>query len=203
MVGGFVFPVHRLDRATSGIVLMAKTSEVAAVLSQMFANRLVAKTYQALVRGHCDERFTIQTPLISARGRDKPEGHPFRTPQEAVTTFERQRCYEMPIMSDRYPTTRCCLISAMPTTGRYHQIRRHLNYVSHPVIGDSSHGDTRQNRFFAQHVDCSRLMLAAVDVQMEHPMNQQPLRIHCPVESSFTDVLLRLEQWQCGDSDGR
>lgn len=197
MVGGFVFPVHRLDRATSGILLLAKSREVAALLSQMFANRLVSKTYEALVRGHCGERGVIEVPMISARGRDKPKGHPFREPQEAVTTFERQERYDIPMMSDRYPTTRCSLISAQPLTGRYHQIRRHCNYISHPIIGDSSHGDSRQNRFYTANFNCQRMMLAAVKVRLQHPVADETLEIVCPPNESFTAVLNHLQQYRC------
>lgn len=197
MVGGFVYPVHRLDRATSGIVLMAKSSEVAALLSQMFANRAISKTYMALVRGYSEAAGEIDTPLISARGRDKPDGHPFREPQDAITVFAREQRYEIPLVSDRYPTTRCSLVRIQPATGRYHQIRRHFNYVSHPVIGDSSHGDTRQNRFFASQCGCQRLMLAAVHVAFQHPVTEEFVDIHCAPDSSFSTVLQRLEPWRC------
>jgi tRNA pseudouridine65 synthase len=196
-VGAFVYPVHRLDRATSGIVLLAKTTEVAAILSQMFANRLIAKTYRALVRGHCDESGVVDIPLISARGRDKPEGHPFRAAQEAVTEFNMLTRYEIPMVSDRYPTTRCALLEVRPVTGRYHQIRRHFNYISHPVIGDTSHGDTRQNRFFSSQFGCDRLMLAAISVKFPHPLNQADVHIECRTGDVFEAVLHNLERWRC------
>ncbi len=196
-LGEFVYPVHRLDRATSGIVIFAKSSAVAALLSQMFANREVSKTYRALVRGHCEPHGVIATPLISARGRNKPKGHPFREPQEANTEFECLQRYDIPMVSDRYPTTRCSLVNAKPTTGRYHQIRRHFNYISHPVIGDSSHGDTRQNRFYKKQFACDRLMLAAVAIELEHPIRQQRVRISCPPESAFAAVLQNLAVWRC------
>lgn len=196
-VGAFVYPVHRLDRATSGVVLLAKSSEVAAVLSQMFAERLVTKTYRALVRGHCEQTGVVDIPLISARGREKPEGHPFREAQDAVTEYRTLRQYDVPLVSDRYPTTRCSLLEVRPLTGRYHQIRRHFNYVSHPVIGDTSHGDTRQNRFFLAQFGCDRLMLAAVTVKFAHPVTGHPLHIHCPAGPAFDSVLQQLEPWSC------
>ncbi|MEZ6127283.1 MAG: pseudouridine synthase [Planctomycetaceae bacterium] len=196
-VGAFVFPVHRLDRATSGVLLLAKSRLAAAALGQLFADRAVSKTYHALVRGHCLNSGEIKTPLISARGRDKPVGHPFRDPQSAVTRFRTLFRYDIPLVSDRYPTTRCCMVEVQPVTGRYHQIRRHFNSIAHPIIGDSAHGDTRQNRFFAKTADCHRLMLAAVRIQLPHPASQRPLDIECPPEESFTTVLRRLESWRC------
>lgn len=204
-VGAFVYPVHRLDRATSGIILLAKTSEVAAVLSQMFANRLIAKTYCALVRGHCEESGSVNTPLISARGRDKPAGHPFREAQEATTEYSTLQKYDVPLVSDRYPTTRCALVEVRPLTGRHHQIRRHFNYISHPVIGDTSHGDTRQNRFFLSNFGCERLMLAATRVVFSHPLTNHTLQIDCPPGPSFDGVLQKLQPWLCDvlDNDGQ
>jgi len=167
----------------------------------MFAERVISKNYWALVRGHCEQSGVVNIPLISARGREKPEGHPFREAQEAITEYRVLQRHDVPFVSDRYPTTRCALVEVRPLTGRYHQIRRHFNYVSHPVIGDTSHGDTRQNRFFLSQFGCDRLMLAAVDVKFPHPVTEQPLHIHCPVGSSFDGVLQKLEVWNCDTPD--
>jgi tRNA pseudouridine65 synthase len=195
-VKAFVYPVHRLDRATSGLLLLAKDRQTAADLGQLFEQRQVLKVYRALVRGHCSDVGEICDPLISARGRSKPEGHPFREPQHALTKFQTLQRYELPYSSGRYPTSRCCLVDVQPITGRWHQIRRHLNYFSHPIIGDTAHGDTRQNHFFAETLQVQRLMLAAIQLNLPHPRNGHALQIECPPDADFTNVLDRLQTWQ-------
>lgn len=195
-VKAFVFPVHRLDRATSGLLLLAKDRQTAAELGQLFEDREVSKIYQALVRGHCEDAGEICDPLVSPRGRGKPEGHPFREPQHALTKFETVQRYELPFPSGRYPTSRCCLLNLQPVTGRWHQIRRHLNYFSHPIIGDTAHGDTRQNHFFADTFQVQRIMLAAIQLTLPHPHTGEKLRIDCPPETSFQQALQQIQTWQ-------
>ena len=133
-----VFLIHRLDRPTSGIVLVGLSSEAAAAASRLFRERQVSKTYLALVRGYSPDAGRIDRPLTS------PEVVQ-REPLEAVTEFQTEQRFEIPVQSDRFPTTRCSLVRATPRTGRFHQIRRHLNGIDHPVIGDTSHGDTSRS----------------------------------------------------------
>lgn len=196
-IGLNLFTVHRLDRATSGLVVFAKSAAVAAAMGQLFADRRIQKTYQAVVRGFPDDQGQIQIPLVSARGRGKPEGHPHAAPQDALTKFETVQRFELPIASRHFPTTRCALVNVFPRTGRYHQIRRHFNYISHPVIGDTSHGDRRINRSVAEFCGLGRLMLAATRLQWIHPVTKQPLDLHCPPEPSFERAIrqLRLYNW--------
>ena len=191
-----LFPVHRLDRATSGVVLLARSSNAAAAVGKLFTERLVSKTYFALVRGHCEDSGEINDPLVSARGRGLPSDHPHAQPQDALTRFKTVERYEMPVESERFPTTRCSLIEASPITGRYHQIRRHFNYFSHPVIGDTSHGDGRQNRSFRENFGVTRLMLASVRMNFQHPLSEGKVEISCPPETSFQTVIDRLKPWR-------
>ena len=194
--GSFVYPVHRLDRATSGVVVFAKSAAVAAAMGQLFSGRAVAKTYHALVRGHCPLNGEVNDPLIPARGRGKPSDHPHAVAQEAVTQFTTLDRFEIPQPSGRYATTRCSLVEVRPLTGRFHQIRRHFNYISHPVIGDTSHGDGRQNQFFRQQFEVTRLMLAAVKLQFAHPVNRQETVITAAPEESFQAVIQRLSAYR-------
>lgn len=193
LVGQDVFTIHRLDRATSGVLLFAMTPAAATAMSAQFARREVTKHYLTLVRGHCPVAGVIQTPLVSARGRGLPAEHPFARPQDAVTRFSRRAAYEVPIAGQRFPTTRCALVDVWPGTGRYHQIRRHFNYESHPVIGDSSHGDSRQNRLFREHLGVSRLMLAAIGLSFVHPETERQIVIRCNPAADFRAVTHRLQ----------
>lgn len=184
-VGNFVYSIHRLDRGTSGLVLLGLTPDAAAKMNKLFADRQVSKTYMALVRGHCAKSGVMDTPLVSARGRGKPADHPYAEPQEAETHFTAREYFELPIACQRYPTTRSTLVEVKPRTGRYHQIRRHFNYASHPLIGDTSHGDSRHNTLYRQHFGLNRLMLAAVELKFEHPYTHEQVSIECPVDASF------------------
>lgn len=188
-IGHFVYPVHRLDRPTSGVLLLAKNPEAAALYGYMFAERQIRKTYLALVRGHTEDSGTIDRPLISDKGRGKPATHPNAVPQEAETAYRTLERFEAPFPSGKHPTSRCSLVEAQPKTGRYHQIRRHLAGISHPIIGDAEHGDTKLNRQYQQYASVTRLMLAAVRVEFVHPVTGKMVVIECPLEESFAAVV--------------
>ena len=193
-IGSFVYPVHRLDRPTSGVLLLAKNPDAAALYGNMFAERRIRKTYLALVRGHSEDSGTIDRPLISDKGRGKSEGHPSAVPQEAATEYRTLQRFEAPFPSGKHLTSRCSLVEVQPKTGRYHQIRRHMFGISHPVIGDAEHGDTKLNRQYQQYVGVTRLMLAAVRVEFIHPVTDEPLKIECPLEGSFSGVVNQLRE---------
>ncbi|MEP3481938.1 MAG: pseudouridine synthase [Fuerstiella sp.] len=191
--GDWLFPIHRLDRATSGLVVFAKAPEIAAAVSAQFANREVLKQYVALVRGHTKPSDSIAHRLISMRGRTKPEGHPAREPQEALTEFETVNSWTLPFSSGPYQTTRCSLVNVFPKTGRWHQIRRHFNYHSYPVIGDSSHGDTRVNKAFTDQLGIQRLMLMASFLKFSHPKTNEPVHLECDIDADFQTAVKRIE----------
>lgn len=180
-----VYLVHRLDRPTSGIVLLALSSEAAAAVSQLFRDRQVTKSYLAFVRGYTAETGRIDRPLTS------PEV--VRTaPLEAVTEYRTEQQFEIPLQSDRFPTTRCSLVRAVPKTGRFHQIRRHLNGINHPVIGDTSHGDSRQNRFFRENFGTTRLMLHAAELGFRHPITGEMVEVSCPMPPDMAEPLRQI-----------
>lgn len=191
--GDWLFPIHRLDRATSGLVVFAKSPEMAAAVSSQFADREVLKHYVALVRGHTLPSDSMSHSLISMRGRTKPEGHPARQPQEALTEFETVKSWTLPFSSGPYETSRCSLVNVFPKTGRWHQIRRHFNYHAYPVIGDSSHGDTRVNRVFNERLGIQRLMLMASFLKFSHPITKQAVHLECQLDSDFAEAIERIE----------
>ncbi|HUX22121.1 MAG TPA: pseudouridine synthase [Spirochaetia bacterium] len=171
-LGAPVYPVHRIDRATSGIVLFARSSGAAAELSLQFRGRQVRKSYLAVVRGYIEESGRMEDPLNRRDGKE---------PQAAVTDFTREAIVELHVPVGRYQTGRYSLVRLYPHTGRHHQIRRHLAHVSHPIVGDTKHGDGDHNHFFARHLGINRLLLMATDFMFEHPNTGKIIRIHAPI----------------------
>ncbi len=191
-LGRRVFPVHRLDRATSGVLLFALDPETAARLGDQFAAGRVEKNYLAVVRGWTPERLTIDHPLTETdpRARDPRSGPP--APQSAVTRLVRLATGELPIPHSSHPTCRYSLVRLTPETGRRHQLRRHLKHVFHPIIGDTTHGDGWHNRLFRSEFACDRLLLASVRLSFAHPFTGEPLVIAAPPEESMARVLFRI-----------
>ncbi len=195
-VGRHVFPVHRLDKPTSGVLVFGFSSEAARRLAEVFAQRAVVKTYLAVVRGYVDAQGVIDYPLkepfdkkTDARvRRDKPA-------QPALTAYRRLAQVEVPYAVGRYPTSRYSLVEARPETGRMHQIRRHFKHIFHPVIGDGKHGEGRHNRFFSTRYGCSRLLLAATEVSLNHPYSEAALTIVAPLDDAFIAVIDQL-RWR-------
>jgi tRNA pseudouridine65 synthase len=193
-IGRHVYPVHRLDRGTSGVLLFALDPEVARNLSAQFLSREVVKTYVAVVRGHPPDAGTIDHPL--ARRRDDYElplpTDPSAEPQPAVTHYRRLAVAELPYPVDRYRSSRYALLELQPETGRRHQIRRHLKHASHPVIGDSTYGKGRHNRLFAHLFASDRLLLACVELRLTHPATGRHLALSAPPADDFLRVAAAL-----------
>lgn len=195
-IGQHVFPLHRLDRPTSGVLFFALSSEVASQVMPLFASREMKKTYHAVVRGWITEGATLDYALKEELDRiaDKnatkePEA------KEAITEYRPLAQIEVPYSTGRFPTSRYCLMEMKPHTGRKHQLRRHMHHLSHPIIGDTSHGDGRHNRLFREHYDCHRLMLHASELAFIHPITNENVII----KAGFDAVWLKLIEefgWQ-------
>jgi tRNA pseudouridine65 synthase len=189
-LGERVYPVHRLDKPTSGLLVFALSSEVAARVSAQFAAREVAKRYIAVVRGYGPEQGEIDHPLREQHDRladirarvDKPA-------QAAVTCYRRLATVEWPEYVDRYPKTRYSLMELCPLTGRKHQLRRHMKHIGHPIIGDANHGKGVHNRFFARRFDCARLLLACIGLEFVHPLSGERLRLRTSPGVDFDRVI--------------
>ncbi|GAB6195396.1 pseudouridine synthase [Lysobacter xanthus] len=175
-----VFLVHRLDRATSGCLLLAFDRETASALGRTLMSHEVEKTYWAVCRGWPDEDFEVDHPL------DGGPGKPLKKP--AVTAFRRLRTVELEIPSAGFPTSRYAWLEAMPRTGRFRQIRRHLKHLSHHLIGDTSHGDGRHNRAFRM-LGIHRMLLHARGLAFVHPGSGELLRVGAPVDDEFAKAL--------------
>lgn len=189
-LGRRVYPVHRLDKPTSGVLAFALDPDTARRMSEQFTAGTVKKSYLAVVRGHTALADTIDYPLVEeldaiadklAR-RDKPA-------QPAVTRYRRLAVAELPFPVGRYASCRYSLLEVSPKTGRKHQIRRHMKHIFHPIVGDTSHGDGRHNRFFREHFGCTRLLLSAVGLAFAHPHTGAELALAAPLDESFHAVL--------------
>ena len=187
-LGRTVYPVHRLDRATSGVLLFALSAEVQARLGAAFEAGSVQKRYLAIVRGWPAECL-IDHPLrrLADDGTARAD-----VPQSACTALATLATAEIPVRVDRYPTARYALVALSPTTGRRHQLRRHLRHISHPIIGDTSYGQGRHNRLFRERFGSARLLLHAWRLDLAHPIGAAPLSVTAPPPADFAGVAAAL-----------
>ena len=193
-IGQPVYPVHRLDKGTSGVLLFALDREVGRALSSQFERGEVSKRYVAVVRGHPPASGDIDHPLqrmadehagIAARGAAQAA-------QAAQTRYRRLATAELPYRVDRYPSSRYALVELEPLTGRWHQLRRHMKHIAHPIIGDATHGKGRHNRLFQTLFGHPRLLLAATGMRLAHPVSGQALHLQAGLAEDFAEVIGRL-----------
>lgn len=192
-LGQPVWPVHRLDKGTSGVLLFALDAATARTLGQAFESGAgLRKTYQAVVRGWPAAEGLIDHPL-----RRLPDD--MRTEREAVqdaaTRFRTLERYELPLPQGGFAGTRCALLELQPLTGRRHQLRRHCKHMAHPIIGDATHGKGPLNRALAAFLGEQRLWLHATDVELTHPVTGQALRLHAEPGPEW-------RVWNCWSSPG-
>lgn len=189
-IGQHVFTVHRLDRPTSGVLLMGLSSEVARLLSQQFEQHQLQKTYHAVARGWLDGEETLDYALTEELDKIADRfSEQNKEPQPAVTHWRALDKAELPVPVSRYDTSRYTLMELKPQTGRKHQLRRHMTHLRHPIIGDSAHGDLRQNRSAAQHFGMTRLMLHASELRLTHPVTGEPLLLRAGLDSVWQGMM--------------
>lgn len=192
-IGRRVYPVHRLDKPTSGVLLFALDSDTARDLAVQFSSGGVEKAYLAVVRGYTDAAALIDYPLQEQQDRMTDAlADPDKPAQPALTRYRRLATVELPYAVGRYASARYALLEVRPETGRKHQIRRHMKHIFHPVVGDTTHGDGKQNRVFRDHLHCHRLLLAATRLVLTHPQTGQRQRIDAPLQADFRDVIDKL-----------
>ena len=186
--GQHVYPVHRLDRPTSGVLVFARDSDTARTLGMALMAGEVTKTYLAMVRGWPPEHGEIDHPL-----REEPEDRRLKGEEQpvrdALTYYRTLATTEIPVEIEKYPSSRYAVVELNPKTGRKHQLRRHMKHINHPIIGDANHGRGRHNRYFAERFGQGRLMLAATRMAFQHPVSGKPLTISAAPEASFLEVL--------------
>jgi tRNA pseudouridine65 synthase len=183
-VGGDVYLAHRLDRATSGVLLSARSKEVAGALGEQFMGRSVQKRYLAVVRGWPDpEQGSIDYALPGSRDTGPRK--------DAVTDYRRLGVIEVPIALGRYENQRYALVLASPRTGRFRQIRKHFAHIHHPIIGDSQHGRGDHNRLFKQHFGSYRLLLHALELSFDHPVLGTRLVVSAGLDDTWRSIMGR------------
>ena len=163
-----VYPIHRLDRSASGVLVFGRTPDAARRLAEAFAARTIDKRYVAVARGTIAERGTVDYPIRA--DRDAPL-------KSAVSDFVRLGQAELDEPVPPHPTARYSLVALRPRTGRTHQLRRHMAHLRHPIVGDVRHGDGRHNRVFRARLGSHRLLLWATRLAFVHPYTGEAIRI--------------------------
>ena len=174
-LGQYVFPVHRLDRKTGGVLLFALNTNVQREIQQQFADRKVEKEYWAIVRGYTDDSGEIDYPLRKENG----------TLQEAFTAYKTMARAELPVPFGKHATIRYSLVRISPETGRMHQIRKHMAHILHPIIGDRPHGCNKQNRLFKERWEMTTMLLHARALGLVHPATGKPLKLAVSIQTEF------------------
>jgi len=188
-IGQHVFPLHRLDRPTSGVLIFALSSGVASQVMPMFANHEMVKTYHAIVRGWIEEAGRLDYALKVELDKiaDKHASQE-KEAQEAITDYHTLAKAEIPYSTGKFPTTRYCLMELKPLTGRKHQLRRHMAHLRHPIVGDTTHGDGKHNKLFREVYDSHRLLLHASSLEFVHPFTNQTVLIKAKVDDTWQKI---------------
>ena len=195
-IGKKVFPVHRLDKPTAGVLIFALDSETAREMMESFASKSIEKQYLAVVRGYTLESDIIDYPLKEQLDKmTDAKANQDKAAQDAITHYQRLNKIELPYAVGRYPSSRYSLLSLSPKTGRKHQLRRHLKHIFHPIVGDTSHGDGKHNDFFRKQFDCQQLLLAAVGLSFQHPVTNENIELKAPLDEVFSRIVTTFN-WQ-------
>ena len=182
-IGQYVWPVHRLDKGTSGVLVFALSAEVARTLGQAFeTGKGLQKQYRAMVRG-----WPLDTGLIDHPLKRMPDD--MRSEREVIqpaqTRFETLRRGELPMAQGEFPSLRWAEVALQPLTGRRHQLRRHMKHIAHPIMGDATHGKGPLNRAVADLLGLQRLWLHAQSLVLAHPVSGQALCLASPLPSEW------------------
>ncbi len=177
-----VYPIHRLDRKTSGVLLFALNEDIHKSMQKAFAEKQIQKTYLAIVRGYTYDDGIIDYPLRKDNGILK----------EAVTRYKTLDRTEINLPSGKHQTSRYSLLQIQPLTGRKHQIRKHMAHIHHPIIADRPHGCNKQNKLFKEKFGLMTMMLHALELQFKHPVSSENVKISAALHDEFkraTEVL--------------
>src|SRR5690554_6627563 len=178
-IGQRVYPAHRLDRKTSGVLLFALDKTTNQSLTQQFTAKTLVKKYWAIVRGFTPEKLTIDYALKKDNG----------VLQTAVTHLKTIQHVEVDWPSGKHLSSRYSFIEVTPETGRMHQIRKHLAHIFHPIIGDRPHGCNKQNKFWLEKFQMNKMLLHASELSFEHPYSNEPITIKATISEEFQRVL--------------
>lgn len=188
-IGQWVYPVHRLDKPTSGVLLFALDSESARLLSEQFKAHSIQKTYIAVVRGYLEDNGVIDYPLSVKFDKitDK-KANKEKEAEEALTFYKSLGRVEIDFAVGRYEKTRYSLVELQPQTGRKHQLRRHMKHLSHHILGDTKYGRGEHNKLIRKEFDCNRLLLHAKSLEILHPISKKPMIFNAKFDETFTNI---------------
>lgn len=178
-----VYPCHRLDRKTSGVLVFALSKEVQKMMNDAFMNNETSKSYLAIVRGFTEDSGSVDYALTNDKGKL----------QEALTHYKTLVKTELPIPLGKFSSSRYSLVEVTPVTGRMHQIRKHFAHIFHPIIGDRPHGCNKQNKLFLEKWEMSNMLLHAESLRFVHPVSEIMVEIKASVPSEFERMLNVLE----------
>ena len=185
-IGQYVYPIHRLDKPTSGVLLFALNVEILKTMSLLFRSHEVRKEYIAIVRGYALQKELIDHPLKQMLDtKEQKKLGITKEAQEAQTHYECLATVELPYAVSRYPVARYSLVKLLPKTGRKHQLRRHMKHVFHPIVGDTKHGRGEHNQLFREKFESHRLLLHSHRVSFIHPVTQEKLVLEAEVDGTF------------------
>ncbi|PKL76443.1 MAG: pseudouridylate synthase [Candidatus Melainabacteria bacterium HGW-Melainabacteria-1] len=182
-----VYPLHRLDKPTSGLLLFAFDREAASRLSEQFSNHTIKKSYLAIVRGYSPDQVHIDHPV-----KAQLDKHIKTNGQQGITDVYALAKCELDIANDRYDKSRYSLVELRPQTGRRHQLRYHMKHISHPIIGDTRYCRKVHNDIFKTHFQCHRLLLASIGLSFTHPFTHEKVDINCLPSDDFMAVATHL-----------
>ncbi len=182
------YPVHRLDRKTSGVLILAKDKENVSKFQELFNSNKIEKSYLGIVRGFIEDAIEIDSPVKN------PDTKVYK---EALTFCKLLFTKNIDIPVYPYNSSRYSMVELIPTTGRMHQLRIHMNKISHPIIGDYKYGDRFHNRMFEQQFNCPNLFLHAFSLKFCHPITNESLVISATLPKNW-EVILEAFQWGFG-----
>lgn len=174
-IGQYVYPVHRLDRKTSGVLLFALDKEILKQLNDDFATRKVEKTYIAIVRGYTQDIEDIDYALTNDNGQL----------QDARTSYKTLQRVEVAIPFGKHDTSRYSLVEAYPETGRQHQLRKHFKHIFHPILGSRPHGCNKQNKLWLDRFGLGAMLLHGLSLKFEHPITKQEIILRATIDNEY------------------
>ncbi len=188
-----VYPAHRIDRKTGGVLLFALSKEVEKLMQQQFQDNQVDKRYLAIVRGHTPDEEEIDYPLRKENG----------TLQLAFTRYKTLARAELDVALGSHLTSRYSFIEARPETGRMHQLRKHFSHIFHPIIGDRTHGCNKQNKLFKEQWESDTMFLHASQLIFTHPITKELVNITAPLQNEFFKLINIMGWDNCLNAEDR
>lgn len=195
-IGQYVYPIHRLDKPTSGVLLFALSKEIAKKMSEAFRENEVKKEYVSIVRGYVDKEGVIEYPLKQMLDTKVEKKLGITKEEQAATTkYKCLATVELPYAVSRYPVARYNLVGLYPQTGRKHQLRRHMKHIFHPIVGDTKHGRGEHNTLFREKYAVNRLLLHSHRMIFMHPIYKTKIVINAKLDDTFT-MLFQSFEWE-------